>query len=260
MRRYLHLSKTFLQFALISSMAYPADFLTWAAIDFVWAFVNIGFFRILLLNVPRISGWTFDELVLPLGLFSLLNAFIWGTFYGNMKNLAKGVNRGDLDFIVIKPVSGQFFVSVKEVSVSLFPSVIVGIFLLIYGFYINHLNLISLLYLPVIIFSSLLIIYSLYFISVLPVFWTSRLSNISELMPQLADTARYPTQIFPVFMRFILTFIIPLGLLVIFPGQILLSRFRPINLLYPLLAGIILLYISHRLWRLALRHYSSASS
>lgn len=241
-------------------MAYPADFIAWSVIDTLWAVVNIGFFKILLLNMPNIQGWTFSQLVIPLGIYSLLNAFIWGAFYSNMKELARSINRGTLDLVLTKPVSAQFIVSVRSIGLNLFPSVLIGVFLIGYGFYINHLHSINLIFLPFILFSSILIFYSLYFISTTLTFWANRLQNISELLPQAADVARYPTDMFPVIIRFILTFIIPLGLLAIFPAKILLSWSSPVFILVPLFVGVCLLYLSHLFWHFALRFYSSASS
>jgi len=260
MKRYLHLYKTFFSFSLMKNMAYPVDFVTWSVIDLLWAVVNIGFFKVLLLNIPSISGWTFNELTVPLGLYSLLNAFIWGAFYGNMQGLARGVNRGDLDFVLIKPISAQFIVSVKETGIGLFPSVLTGIFLLCYGFYINKLPWTAALFIPFILVSSVAIFYSLYFISTVFIFWTNRLSNIAELLPQAADVAKYPTEIFPIVVRFVLTFIIPIGLLAIVPAKIMLSIFSPTYLAVPLLVAGVLVFLSHRFWLFAVKRYSSASS
>jgi ABC-2 type transport system permease protein len=177
-----------------------------------------------------------------------------------MKELSKSINRGTLDLVLTKPVSAQFVVTVRRISLNLFPSVLMGVFLIGYGFYINHLHPINLVFLPLILISSVLIFYTLYFISTTMTFWTNRLQNISEFMPQIADAARYPTDIFPVVMRFILTFIIPLGLLAIFPAKILLSWYSPVFILIPLFVGVCLLYLSHLFWHFALRFYSSASS
>ena len=109
-------------------MSYPADFSLWSVIDLLWAVVNIGFFKVLLLNIPSIKGWSFEQLVIPLGLYNLLNAFIWGLFYPNMNEVVRGINRGDLDLVLTKPVSSQFMVSFKNVGISLFPSILTGIF------------------------------------------------------------------------------------------------------------------------------------
>jgi ABC-2 type transport system permease protein len=241
-------------------MAYPTDFIAWSVIDTLWAIINIGFFRVLLLNIPDIHGWTFTQLVIPLGLYSLLNAFIWGAFYGNMKELARSINKGTLDLVLTKPVSSQFIVSVRSIGLSLFPSIIIGIFLVGYGFNINHLHWAYLLFLPFILISSVMIFYSLYFISTILAFWVNRLQNICELLPQAADVARYPTDIFPVIIRFILTFIFPLGLLAIFPAKVLLNIYPSALILFPLVLGIVLLYLSRLFWNFALRRYSSASS
>jgi len=241
-------------------MSYPADFSLWSVIDLLWAVVNIGFFKVLLLNIPSIKGWSFEQLVIPLGLYNLLNAFIWGLFYPNMNEVVRGINRGDLDLVLTKPVSSQFMVSFKNVGISLFPSILTGIFLLWYGFSVNHIPIFKMIMIFPILISSIVIFYSLYFISVSFSFWVGRLSNAHELLPNAADTAKYPLEIFPAFIRFILTFIIPLGLLAIFPGKLLLSLVNPVYLLFPLFVAVFLLLLSHRFWNFALRHYSSASS
>jgi ABC-2 type transport system permease protein len=105
-----------------------------------------------------------------------------------------------------------------------------------------------------------MIFYSLYFTSVTSVFWTNRLNNIADFLPNIADVAKYPPEIFPVVIRFILTFIIPISLLAIFPAKIMLSIYAPIYLMIPLLIAVLFMYLSHLFWVFALSRYSSASS
>lgn len=260
MKHYWRLYKSFFRFSLMSGMAYPTDFIIWSVIDFLWAIINTVFYKVLLLNLPAVAGWTFQELTLPIGLYFLLNTFIWGAFYPNMKNLALGINKGDLDLVLTKPVSSQFMVSVKSVSISLFPSLLVGIFLTGYGFSVNHLPLANVFWIPIILLSSVIIFYSLYFISCTFDLWTNRLSNVAEFMPQFADIAKMPTDIFPPILRFILSFIIPLAMLAIWPSKVLLGSLQPIFLAVPFTISAVLLFLSHRFWNYSLLKYSSASS
>lgn len=261
MKHYLHLYRHIIRFAFIKSMAYPQDFFVWSTVDTVWGLVNIGFFKLLLLKIPNISGWTFDQLVIPLGILQLLNAFIWGAMYSNMKQLVDDVNKGGLDFFLIRPADNQFLLSTRYLDFNLFPSLVIGSFLVIYGLSVNHvLTVLNLLFVLIALISGIVISYSVWFISVTFSMWAGRLQNIPELFPNSLDIARVPVAIFPPLIRFIFTFIIPFALIGFLPADVILGKVSFFYLAGPIAAGLILLFISHRFWSFALRHYSSASS
>jgi len=226
----------------------------------MWGVVNIGFFWVLFQRLPTISGWTFDELTIPLGILYLLNVFIWGFMYANMSQIPYEVNKGELDVYLTKPVSSQFLVSTRDISLNLFPSLAGGIILLRYGFIHNNLGWERLMVVPVGLISAIVISYSVWFISVTSVFWFNRLRNVGEIFGQALDIARYPTGIFSPLLRFIFTFVIPFGLMGFVPAEVILGRTGPIKLLLPLGIAGISLFLSSWFWNFSLKKYSSASS
>jgi len=261
MFRYFRLYKHIFQFTLVKNLAYPQNFLLWSLMDIVWAIVNLGFFRILLLNIPHISGWTWEELTIPLGLFYLLNAFIWGAMHTNMKQIPLDVNKGNLDLYLTRPVNSQFLLSTRNINFSLIPSIVVGAFLTWYGYSLNHLlNVQNLLLALLFLTTSATICYSLWFMSVTISIWFNRLLNIPEVFTTVFDVAKYPVDIYPPLARFLLLTVFPLGLVLFLPSEIILGRISISYLFFPILAAGILLFISHKFWNFALRHYSSASS
>ena len=241
-------------------LAYPQDFWTWAVIDIFWAFVNIGFFRVVLFTIPQISGWTFEMLAIPLGILYFLNAVIWGLLWGNMNQIPRDINKGDLDMYLIKPASSQFLVSTRYIGLNLLPSVIAGIFLLAYGLRTNHLGLNTLSVVLVSIVSGSVISYAIWFISVTLAFWFNRFQNIVHVFPHSVDIARYPVTIFHPFIQFLFTYILPFALLGFLPAEVMLGRKSPVALLLPIFLAAILLYLSHKFWNFSLRRYQSASS
>lgn len=258
--RYLKLYKKILSFAAMKAMAYGQDFFVWSIVDMVWAVVNLGFFWILFQRIPMISGWTFAEMTIPLGMFYLLNMFLWGFMYGNMRQIPYDINQGELDVYLTKPVNSQFLVSTRFVSLSLLPSLATGLILLRYGFVNNSLNWQRTLVIPMGLLAAILISYSLWFISVTLAFWFNRLRNIGEVFGQAVDIARYPTGIFSPILRFVFTFILPFGIIGFVPAEVILGRAGSMKMLWPLTAGIVLLYLSHCFWNFSLKRYSSASS
>lgn len=254
---YFHL----LRFAFIRNLAYPKNFIVWTIVDIFWSAINLGFFRVLLFNIPDISGWKFNQLILPLGIVHLLSAFIWGMMYSNMKEIPQDINKGNLDLSLTKPLDSQFLLSSRYLGLNLFPTFIIGSFLVWYGLTINNLLTLPKLFIILIsLISAIIISYSLWFIIVTLSFWFNRLLNIAELFPHSLDIARYPVNIFPPLVRFIFTFILPFAFLGFLPAEIILGRTPLIYILGPILAAIILLILSHSFWLFALRHYSSASS
>ena len=242
-------------------MAYPQDFLLWSVVDLLWSIINILFFKILLLNIPSISGWTFNQIIIPLGFVHLIGAFVWGVMYSNMKELARDVNKGNLDLYLSKPANSQFLLSTRYLDFNLLPSVIVGSFLLWYGFSINNISSpISFITALIALVSGMGIAYSLYFMSVTTSLWANRLQNIQNLFPHALDFARYPSEIFPVVTRFIFNTILPFALIGYLPSRILLGIASPWLLLSFAALSLLFIYISHLFWNFALRHYSSASS
>lgn len=258
--RYLKLYRRILSFALMKAMAYSQDFAVWSIVDIMWGVVNIGFFWVLFQKIPVVSGWSFDELTIPLGILYLLNVFIWGFMYGNMNQIPNDVNTGELDVYLTKPVNSQFMASTRDVSLNLFPSLAAGIILLRYGFIHNNLSWIQALIIPVALMSAIILSYSIWFISVTTVFWFNRLRNISDLFGNSLDIARYPVGIFSPVIKFILTFIIPFAMMGFVPAEVMLGRISPLNLLLPIFLAVLFLYLSHWFWNFSLRRYSSASS
>lgn len=258
--RYLRLYRKILAFAVMKAMAYSEDFAVWSVVDSVWAAVNIGFFWVLFARMPVISGWTFGQLSIPLGILYLLNTFIWGFMYANMNQIARDVNSGELDIYLTKPVNSQFLVSTRFISLSLIPSVAAGSILLRYGFSQNHLSWLDGLVVPAALTASAAIAYSVWFMSVTLSFWFNRLRNIGEVFGNAMDIARYPAGIFHPAIRFIFTYIIPFAMLGFLPAEVILGRKSPRQLLLPVFLAVILLYLSHKFWNFSLKRYSSASS
>jgi ABC-2 type transport system permease protein len=261
MKKYFKLYFNLVRFALMKNMAYPQDFFIWTIVDLTWTMVNLGFFKVLLLRMPNISGWTFNQLVLILGFVEIVSALVWGLMYANMKQLVRDINKGSLDLYLTKPVNSQFLVSSKEMSFNVFPKLFTGFFLVSYGLSINgFFGLPSLLIVVLSAISSTLIVYSMYFISVTTALFLGRLSNVAELLPHSLDVAKYPTNIFPPFIQFLFTFIVPFALLGFIPSKIIFGSISPWYILVLPASAFVLLMLSGKFWNKALRSYTSASS
>lgn len=259
--RYVKLSARVFALSISRSMIYVQDFIVWTIVDLLWSVINIAFFKVLFLSIPIISGWSFEQLVIPLGILSLLNAFVWGAMYGNMTAIPQDINKGNLDVYLTKPVSSQFLLSTRYVSLHLLPTVTAGLLLLWYGFSVNHIRSLGPMVLVVVaLVAAIVITYSVWFMTVTTAFWFNRLLNVAEIMPHSLDIARFPVTIFPPIVRFVFTFIFPLALLAFVPAEVILGRISAWYILLPVSSAGLMLFLSHKFWNFSLRRYQSASS
>ena len=172
----------------------------------------------------------------------------------------KHVQNGTLDFILLKPISSQFWLSTRTLSPWGLPDVLFG--LLLIGYAGSKLGLGILDYLSGIVplILGFLILYSLWFMLGAMSIWFVKIYNVTEVLRGLLEAGRFPVVAYPAAYRFFFTFIIPVTFLTTIPAQVFLSRVEGYWVLAALGLAIALLFISNRFWRFALRFYTSASS
>ena len=160
----------------------------------------------------------------------------------NFEDFVNLVNTGRLDLILTKPVNSQFIVSLRRFSFSFTISSLMMFGLLVYlvVHYFWPLPLINLLVGLLIFIAGLVISYSLWFMTLLPVFWWGRVDNIQHLFRPFHQLSRIPIDITGRFIQPLFTFIFPLAFIATVPTQALTGQLN-----WPLIGyGVFGLYYS----------------
>jgi ABC-2 type transport system permease protein len=76
----------------------------------------------------------------------------------------------------------------------------------------------------------------------------------------LFQMARYPVGLYPSWLRMVLTWLVPVGIMTTIPAQALTGALPAATLAASLAAALVLLLAASALFRLGLRRYASASS
>ncbi|MGK7890623.1 MAG: ABC transporter permease [Leptolyngbyaceae cyanobacterium] len=206
------------------------------------------------------QNWSWDESLLVLGMFTLLQGFAATFLAPNLNRIVRHVQEGTLDFVLLKPISSQFWLSTRTISPWGLPDVLFG--LAIIGYAGQHLNLTAQNYgtslIPIL--CGFLSLYSLWFMLGATSIWFVKIYNVTEVLRGLLEAGRYPTIAYPVGYRIFFTFVVPVTFLTTVPAQALLNRLDNQWLLAALGLAIALLWLSQQFWRFALRFYTSASS
>jgi ABC-2 type transport system permease protein len=206
------------------------------------------------------QGWSWESALVVLGFFTILEGFTSTFLSPNLSKLVTYVQEGTLDFVLLKPISSQFWLSTRTLSPWGLPNLLFGVLLILYagnrlGLQVSDylLSLFPLLF-------GLVILYSLWFMIGATSIWFVKIYNATEVLRGLLEAGRYPMIAYPAAYRFFLTFIVPVAFLTTIPSEVLLGKIQPGWVLGSGILAIALLVCSNYFWKFALRFYTSASS
>jgi ABC-2 type transport system permease protein len=211
-------------------------------------------------NGYTFEGWSWYEAMLVLGIFTFLQGCSAAFLVPNLNRIVDQVQQGTLDFVLLKPISSQFWLSARMVSPWGLPDLFFGLILMLYAGGQLNLSIINYLSSIVPIVFGLMILYSLWFMLGATSIWFVKIYNVTEVLRGLLEAGRYPMVAYPAAYRFFFTFIVPVAFLTTIPAEAMLGRTEATWLLGAGILATTLLVISKLFWQFALRFYTSASS
>ena len=265
--RYVRLVGSFGRYALSRELAFRGNFLVKVAVEALWLFILVAFYRTVFARTTAIAGWPEDQYMFFVGCFFAINGLIETLFLANCDEFSELVRTGDLDFLLLKPIDEQFLISCRKVDWSSGPSVLMGfavmgnsLWRMGWHFDAGRLSAFFALFAcgTAIAYSFMLMLTSL---SV----WMVRNQGLMEMWWLFSSLARYPKEIFlgatwaeP--LGFVFTFLLPILLVVNVPADTMVRTLDWRMVGYMLAATVVLFLVSRRFFRHALRSYRSASS
>jgi ABC-2 type transport system permease protein len=208
-----------------------------------------------------LGGWNLNEAFVLIGVFMVIEALMGMVMYPNLRRIAEAVRTGSMDFLLLKPVDAQFLVSAREVDIFRVPDLLIGLGFGIYGAsQIEGISGLSLLAGSLLMLGSLGIAYALCFMLATLAFWFVRVENTLELFWGLYRAGQFPITAYPGWVRLLFTFIVPVAFMTTVPAQTIIGKADGLAALGTIGVAVLLLVVSRRFWRFALRSYTSASS
>ncbi len=200
----------------------------------------------------------------------LINAIVEALFMPNCAELSELIRKGDLDFLLLKPIDTQFLVSFRTIEWAMVNQILMAGVLLWYSLEQsntivtlgNAVMYVLLLGVGVAFFYSLMIILASTSV------WFGRNQGLYDFWFYVTVFARYPQNIYArpgvgEVIWFGFSFIIPILLVVTVPARVLLGKTLDPNWSVGILAPVmtlVMLFVSRRIFNWSLNHYRSASS
>ncbi len=252
----------FARVGVMGEMAYPANFLAHVLDSMLELGTALAGLAVVFAHTLTLGGWRSDELVALVGVYFLVGGVIGLVIQPGMEQLTESVRDGTLDFTLAKPEDAQILVSVWRVEV--WKMIDVGL-----GFAILAVSLARLgervgvrqaASFAAAILVGGVIIYSFWLILATTAFWLVRVENILVIFQSVYEAGRWPVSIYPGWLRFGLTFLVPVAFAITVPAQALSGRVTAPALLGAAAFAAALFGAARIFWRLGIRRYSGASS
>jgi ABC-2 type transport system permease protein len=260
--RYLRLYWAVARYCLSRELEYRTNLAFNVLRETLYALLQIAFVDIIFLNVDAIGDWTANRMLVLMGTYTFVANTTYALFWETMTSLSSLINTGELDLVLTKPISAQFYVSVRRIAfMNLAPAIfglgITGWGIARLGFVPSFIDVAAYVVLCV---CAVAVCYALWFCSVLGAFWAGRLSNAGAIFEPVVSMARVPTSVLAGPLRLAFTFVLPLAFVGTVPAQAILGVAEPWHVPYAVGLAVASVTVSNRLWHRALRAYSSASS
>ena len=263
LRRYALSLRRFWGTALAAELEYPAN----AWIELIAVLGNLAgslfLLQLLFAGGSSLGGWSWRGALVVLGLYTLLDGLTSCVLQPNLSRIVNHVQSGSLDYVLLKPIDSQFWLSSRNVSPWGLPALLAGLALIGWALSLpggERAGSGELLLGALLLLSACAILYSLWFVLAALSIWFVKVWNATEVLRYTLVAGRYPLSSYPAPLRLLFTFVLPVAFLTTVPAEALLGRAAPLWALGSLLAAGFSLGGSRLLWRHAQRHYTSASS
>ena len=125
----------FARFSASKYMQFRFDFFFRIGMDVIYYIINISFYRVLFLHTQFLAGWSEPKMMVFVSGYLLIDAITMTLFTNNQWMLPTYVNRGDLDYYLIRPVSSLFFLSLRDIAINSFVNLVMAAGIMVWAIF-----------------------------------------------------------------------------------------------------------------------------
>lgn len=212
-------------------------------------------------NVANFAGYTSDQIIVFFLTYQFVDVLAQ-VFYRGVYIFREKIRTGEFDFYLLKPVNALFqsLTGRPDINDSLFiiPTTVASIYIA------SQLQLTitvsSVLLFLILMANAFLIATALHIVVLVIGILTTEVDGVIWLYRDLMQLGRFPVSMYLEPLRFILFFLVPIGMMITIPAEVLLNLNPSYGVGLALLIGIGSVVASLQLWQWSLKHYASASS
>jgi ABC-2 type transport system permease protein len=256
------LLSAFFKVNLQMSLAYRADTVVNILLNLVWLGLELLGLQIIFSNTTTLGGWGLGELIVLLGIFRLVNTFMAALIWPNTEKFNTSIRDGSMDYTLLQPVNSMFLVTFSRMVIWRAWDLVLAVILIVVGLNMSGggTTPVNFFGFVVLTMSGSMVIYSLWIVLISATFWFVKFDNNVTILQALLDAGRYPSTVYPAWLRLIVTFVVPIALATTVPLQALRGDLTVPQMGLFLLVAAASFLIASRVWMAGVKKYSGASS
>ena len=263
MRKYIYIWKTFFSNSLTRDMEFKANFISNIGVDLIYYLSLYLFYHVIFQFTDSIGSFDKDVVIIFLIVTYMIDSLFEFLFGPNIYSFNQMIIKGNLDFILTKPINSQFLLSLRYVGFNgLVNLVFLSIILILL---VNNYNQGTITYFNYILFIGSFIMgniiwYCIDFMIHCLSFWFQNFSVAGWFSNNIKQFSMKPDTIYFGALRKILFSFVPMALIASVPVRFLIYGFDPILFINQIIVCICFFGIARYVWIKSVIRYESASS
>ncbi len=260
--RALRLAGLYVRLGALNELQYRANFFVSLFQSGLSVAVGLVVLALVYSHTPSLNGWTHSELMIVLGVQLLLGGIVHMVIQPNMQQLTDEVRDGKLDFALTKPEDSQLIVSLRSLSLWQFTEVLSGATVIGVGLVRldEHIDAAHALAFFGLLALGALLVYCFWLVLATGAFWLVNTWFLADMFEGLWQVGRWPIGIYPGWLRYSMTYLVPIGFAVTVPAQAVTHRLHWHTGAIALAFAVALAAFTRWFWRVGLKRYSGASA
>lgn len=224
-------------------------------------FVFFLFFLILILSrTKEIAGYSLWQIILFFATFNLIDT-ISQFFLREVYRFRSYVVSGNFDYLLTKPISPLLRSLFGGSDVlDLFTLIAIIGFIIYAAMQIGTITVSSVVLYLLLVMNAFVVAMAFHICVLALGVLTTEVDNAIWIFREMTQLGRIPVEVYRQPMSAVLTFVIPVAVMISFPAKALMGILSVQWVVWSFLFGVIVLFLSYRLWIYALKRYASASS
>lgn len=259
---YLRVIASYVRLSVLNETQYRANFILQMFSSVLSLAIGLGGLGLVFLHTSSLAGWSVNELLVVVGVYTIIGGWVGSVIQPNMWQIAEGVREGTLDYTLTKPEDSQLLVSITRFEIWRLVDVLIG--LVVLGYAVVQLGegigVREAAVFAAVLLCGGLIFYSFWLAIATTSFWVIRTWAMYDMFQNLYQAARWPVGIYPTWLRLGLTFIVPVAFAVTVPARALTGRLNSQTLLLAAALTVVTMLAARWFWHFGLRHYNGASA
>ena len=213
-------------------------------------------------QTSTLGGWLPAELAALIGVYFLVLGAINLVVAPSLTKFMEDVVMGNLDYTLTKPADAQLLVSFAEFRIWRAIDFVLGACVLAAALALQATDAgaVDAAYFGVTLVCGTIIVYSFCLMLATLAFWFVRVENLLQIFWSMYTAGRWPVSIYPGWLKWILTIVVPVAFAVTVPAEAVAGRLHATTLAGAVALAAALLAFSRWFWRQGLKRYSGASA